>query len=83
MVSDHGAADRKRAATDLCPLSRAAVPISVVNRRKVGPVLPFLMFPETIASSVGLDLFRTNFGRYDGHVSCRVKPDISTMESPA
>jgi flagellar motor switch protein FliM len=56
-------------------LARASIPLAVFDALRPGQILPFLLSPEAIAVSGGIDLFRADYGQLDGHVCCRVKTD--------
>ncbi|HQT46485.1 MAG: hypothetical protein B7X08_06135 [Acidocella sp. 20-63-7] len=56
-------------------LARASVPLAVFDAMAPGMVLPFFLNPDAIAVSGGIDLFRADYGQFDGYICCRAKAD--------
>ncbi len=54
-------------------LARAVVPLAVFEAVAPGSILPLTLWPEAVAVSGGVELFRADYGQTDGTVCCRVK----------
>ncbi len=54
-------------------MARAVVPLAVFEAVAPGCILPFTLWPEAVAVSGDVDLFRADYGQADGYVCCRVK----------
>jgi flagellar motor switch protein FliM len=57
-------------------LARAIVPLVIFDVLKPGDILPFTLPPYAIAVSGVVDLFRAEYGQFDGRVCCRVKSEF-------
>jgi flagellar motor switch protein FliM len=56
-------------------IARAVVPVSIINNLRPGQILPFFIFSEAIVSGGGAELFRAEFGTFEGYLACRVRPE--------
>jgi flagellar motor switch protein FliM len=56
-------------------LARAPVPVAVFEALRIGDILPVLLQPDAQAVCGGVDLFRAEYGQFDGFVCVRVKSD--------
>jgi flagellar motor switch protein FliM len=54
-------------------LARAEVPLAVFEAVVAGSILPFTLWPDAVAVSGEVDLFRADYGQADGYICCRVK----------
>jgi flagellar motor switch protein FliM len=53
-------------------VARAVVPLAVFESVGAGSILPFSLWPEAVAVSGNVDLFRADYGQADGYICCRV-----------
>ena len=58
-------------------VARGTLAMSRVNALKPGTLLPLTLLPEAIAVSGGIDLFKAEYGEFEGAIACRVSPGQS------
>ncbi|WP_234732274.1 FliM/FliN family flagellar motor switch protein [Acidocella facilis] len=79
-AADEGWAARLAASSEavklpLCfEIARGHLPMSLVSALRPGALLPLSLLPEAIAVSGGVDLFRAEYGQFEGAIACRVSP---------
>ncbi|MGP8026038.1 MAG: FliM/FliN family flagellar motor switch protein, partial [Acidocella sp.] len=54
-------------------LARAVLQLAIFENVLPGSILPFTLWPDAVAVSGDIDLFRADYGQDDGRICCRIK----------